>query len=418
MPDNLFYILILIFGMLGCADRDRENPLDPKNSDTLGKPTGLSVTSRRDTVTLSWNRINLDDLSGFQIYRKSDTEQSFSRFDIAQGVGFVDTKVEFGLTYTYKISAIGDDFESALSDSVCIEPGPTFNWAFGSPDNFNLALFKFTHDYKHEIHNTFGFLRPKDLEIDSRNGQAWVLDEVSFVLGQLIRVTSVGEVVTPIINLNIPRDIEIERSTGYVWVSDVGDSTVKKFDDTGGEIFSIGGFFKPVALAVDQRQGDCWVADLGKNQVVKINSNGQGLLVSPAAFEGLSWLAVDSNSGSVWVATDNQLIKLKEDGTPELTVRQTFNFLKKVEVNQGNGDVWVIGWEPFSVYKFTRDGSLAFEKSGFGGPVDLSINEFDNSCVVADTLTNQVIEISANGETVTTVQELIFPIAIAVQNEL
>lgn len=418
MRNIFFYILILNLGLFGCSDRERDNPLDPKNSDTVGKPTGLSITSSRDTVILSWDRISLDDLSGFQIYRKSNTEQSFSRFDIAQGFDFVDTRVQFGVSYTYQISAVGDNFESAISDSVCIEPGPTFNWAFGSPDNFNLALFKYTHDYKHEIHNTFGFLRPKDLEIDYRNGQAWVLDEVSFVLGQLIRVTSFGEVLRPIVNLKKPRDIEIEQSSGTVWVSDVGDSTVKKFDDAGNEVFSIGGFSRPVALAVDQRQGDCWVADLGKNEVIRVNSSGQGLFVSPEVFEKLSWIAVDSNNGSVWVATDNQLIKLSEDGVAEFTVGQTFNSLQKLEVNPQNGDVWVIGWAPFSIFKFTLDGSLAFEKTGFGGQVDLSINEFDNSCIVSDTLMNQVIKISADGESVKTVQELIFPIAIAVQNKL
>ena len=64
------FIAILTFGGWGCSNRERLNPLDPRNPDTLGRPTGLRVTSNRHRVTLSWEFVEHANVLGISVWRR------------------------------------------------------------------------------------------------------------------------------------------------------------------------------------------------------------------------------------------------------------------------------------------------------------------------------------------------------------
>ena len=64
-----FLLLCISLLVLNCSDRDRSNPLDPTNPVTGGAPTVLVIQSNRDTVTIHWNAMAVDDLESYRIYR-------------------------------------------------------------------------------------------------------------------------------------------------------------------------------------------------------------------------------------------------------------------------------------------------------------------------------------------------------------
>jgi len=409
--------LLLVFLFIGCVDRDRSNPLDPKNPNTLGKPSGLQVVSRADSVFLTWDRLGLSDITGIQLYRKTESENEFVPFALlpADVTSFTDVPVAFGIEHSYQISAKGNEFESLRSDVVLVEPGPTFSWI---ADNASQQLFKLTHDARHILATTFGFITALDIEPNPITGEAWVIDFVASVLGQVVKLTPDGQLSGPLVDLQGPRDAALHHETGDLWVGDVLDKSVIKIDGQNNNIvLRIPDFEIPSSLAVDQRDGSCWVADRGLQQVIKLSIDGaRSLNVSPT-ISSVRWLDVDSNDGAVWVSDSTAILRLSTAGELEFRVTPPAGFVYKLAVNQRTGEFWVLNWSPSSVAKYLKTGEQLFKIDGFDEPEDLAVNSFDGSCLVADTRNNRVVRIASDGSDVRIVREFRFPIAVGIQNE-
>ena len=80
----------------GCSQRDRLNPLDPKNPDTEGKPVGVTILSDQDDVTVSWVNQSFEDILGFNIYRRQEGED-FESIGVASvsASSFTDSDLEY-----------------------------------------------------------------------------------------------------------------------------------------------------------------------------------------------------------------------------------------------------------------------------------------------------------------------------------
>lgn len=409
--------LLLILPLLGCVDRNRSNPLDPKNSDTLGKPSGLRVISSADSAFLRWDGLNLSDLTGIQIYRKTESEDEFLPFALVgpDATTFTDVPVAFGIEHNYQISAKGNGFESLRSDIVLVEPGPTFNWI---ADNSSQQLFKLTHDARNIIATTTGFITAIDIEPNPFTGETWVIDFVASVLGQIVKITPTGQLSGPLVNLEGPRDAALHNETGDLWVGDVIDNSVLKIGARNNNItLRVPGFDIPSSLAVDQRDGSCWIADRGLKQLVKLNTDGSRISTVSSTFNSLRWLDVDSNDGAVWVSDSTRILRLDPVGESRMTLTPESGFAYKLAVNQRTGELWVLNWSPSSVAKYLKTGEKLFEIDGFDEPEDLDVNTFDGSCLVADTRNNRVVRIDSDGREMRTVREFRFPIAVGIQNE-
>lgn len=361
----------------------------------------------------------MKDFTGMRLERKPESERNFTELALVPpDVGrFEDLNVVFGVEYAYRITAVGGDFESVPSDEVSIEPGPTFSWIGENPVAASGLLLKVTHDTKHLVQSTSGFLTILDLESNPKTGEVWAVDFVTAVLAQIIRVSPTGRILRPIIDLAGARDSALDVDSGALWVADAVDSVVVKFNDVGDELFRVSGFGSPTVVGIDQRNGDCWVGDKGRQQVVKIRSDGVQRLVSSQPFAAVQWLTVNSGDGSVWVSSKTRVIKLTEFGEFDLAIADTFTFARRIAVNENNGDIWVMNWDPSTITKYTADGQKVFELGGFARPEDVAINLFDNSCLVSDTENDRIVKVSAAGE-ITAVQEISFPSAIAIQNEV
>ncbi|PJF32975.1 MAG: hypothetical protein CUN57_03340, partial [Phototrophicales bacterium] len=101
---TIFLTVVVFCTVLGCADRDRENPLDPKNPLTGGKPTGLTATSSQDTVFLRWDRLDITDMVGYNIYRRETNSGNFNLVDLVEPDKnrFADSNLNFETTYEYQ----------------------------------------------------------------------------------------------------------------------------------------------------------------------------------------------------------------------------------------------------------------------------------------------------------------------------
>ena len=417
LPSRFWSCIIALSLFNSCADRDRINPLDPRNPETLGRPTGFKVLSIQDTVFLNWDLIELRDLVGYRIYRKKQGEPGLSLYKLVdpQSNSFKDLDVEFGIDFTYQLSALGSSYEGSRSDSLTIEPGPTFNWA---ADNATRQIIKLTHDAQHPILRASGFFTIVDLEPNPLTGEVWVLERFNDFIGNAIRVSKEGRLLRPTIPFTGPVDAALHITSKSLWVADFEDGVVAKLDSIGNRLLAITRFARPIAVDVDQRDGACWVVDAMTERIAKINSDGVQIQEASFQFLAPQSLAVNSTGGSVWVADSTRVVKLTENGDFELTLSAPFNFASELDVNEATGEVWVIDRSASKVSKFFADGQKLIDVDGFARPEDLSVNFFDHGCLVADTQNQRLVKLTSEGEIAGIFSDIDLPLVVRVQNQV
>jgi hypothetical protein len=91
---------------------------------TFNAPTGLTITNvTRNRVEMQWNDLGwLDNYARCRIYRQSGG--AFSLYDSTSSTQYVDTGVDTGITYHYKLMAVATDgSESNYSGEAYATPG-------------------------------------------------------------------------------------------------------------------------------------------------------------------------------------------------------------------------------------------------------------------------------------------------------
>jgi hypothetical protein len=401
-----------VIQIFACADRQRLNPLDPQNPNTLGQPTGLSVVSLRDTVTLRWDQLALRDLDGVRVYRRREGESRFSPIAIAPASAnsFRDLGVTFGLPYFYRIAAVAADFESPLSDSVQITPGPAFSWV---ADAGSGELIMLSHDGLHELLRTSAFGQPLRLQIDARRGCVWVLDRFG---GEFSRVVMNGRR-----SLNSKRifgawDLAIDQADGSVWVADSLANGLMKFDSTGALIKSLEGYKKLVALAVHPQTSDLWALDRATLRVLIFSRAGELLRTVPVVLQQPMDLDIDARSGKIWIADGRRVLRLNSSGEDERLNTPIFRLAYRLAADENSGGCWLIDYSSAirgsDTIKLSATGEALFTSPGFDLPQNLAVNPYDGSCLIADFGNGRVVRLAAGGRLLGSFDRVFSPIDV------
>ena len=124
-----FLLLCIALLVLACSDRERSNPLDPTNPVTGGAPTGLVIQSNRDTVTIQWNAMAVDDLESYRIYRGIGNNEPILFDEVgARITKYKDTSVITDSVHQYTIQAVTAFSEGEHSQVQTIIPGLINFW--------------------------------------------------------------------------------------------------------------------------------------------------------------------------------------------------------------------------------------------------------------------------------------------------
>lgn len=383
--------------LFACADRQRLNPLDPENPQTLGQPTGLNVISVRDTVTLRWNQLTLHDLNGFRIYRRRAGESNFSPIALTSSPvsSFQEHDVTFGLLHSYRISAVATDFESARSDSVSITPGPTFSWA-GDAGTGDLVLL--SHDGQHEILRTAVFGQPQRIQIDAKRRLVWVIDRFG---GEFGRVTLNGERILSSKRLFGARDLAVDKTDGSVWVADSLTDGLMKFDSVGVLIKSLENYKKLIALAVHPQTSELWALDRATLRVLIFSRTGELRRTLPVALQRPADIDIDGRTGKVWIADGPRVLRLDASGEDEQLQTASFRQAYRLDVDEISSGCWLIDYATAirgsDIIKLSATGETLFTSTGFDLPERLAANPYDGSCLIADFGNGRIVRLSAGG---------------------
>lgn len=401
-----------------CSDRKHANPLDPQNPDTGGKPVGLKIYSEFDTIVLSWNRISVNGLMGYNIYRKISGDTSFSVVYLtpADSAQFFDRHVTYNLKHTYQISALTSGYESPKSDSVSIVPGPTNIWV---TDAYNRRIIKISHDGLHEISRISVDGYPWDIALDTNDRSIWYGD---VLWGWVYHVkndnwtyysspTSWWE----------PVDLMFDQEREILWVADEQGKIIRiltTFADSLQEIDNVV-FKTPFSIAINRQTGYCWMADPQSKNVFRISDDGKTIKMINVSFVRPMAVAVNSMDGSCWVADSSRIVKLLSDGSFSFSFEGQLQYAYTLEVNQNTGELWVVDFGITSndsrLIKFDEHGNKLFQITGFNFPKAIAINLDDNGCVVADTENGRVVRVSSRGEILSEIGNYYYPRGIAIE---
>jgi len=404
---------ILVSGIWGCSQRKRKNPLDPQNPETLGRLQQPNVLSDRHSVTLNWKPVELDDILGYNIFRRIEGQSDLKNINFvsSSNSSFVDGNRAYEEEVEYRISVVTSGYESPLSDSVTITPGPYNYWVI---DSYLGEIVKLTYDVNHIMTQSSYAPYPVAIATDSISRAVWVID----LMGYLFKFNSDGEMSYWVDGLTRPNHLSIDPLNGTIWISVDDGTQLVQFDTSGVQQWEISGFQKISDMSCFGSQGECWIADEVGKDITLISSTGAQELKVEDKFDFPTSISYFQRGEWLWIADDLKLFRVWPDGKVEETVRLEHTIFS-ISTDQATGDCWVIvdledGVES-EILKLDVNGEILVRAEGFSLAQDLIANDFNGGCIVADTGNYRVVRLSRYGDIIGTLEGFGAPWRMAVE---
>ncbi len=105
------------------SEPEYDNPFDNQNPNSNGDPFQLTAVMASGGITLSWTIPHVSGLVGFMIYRSESEQNGYNPIQSLDRTKntFLDTNIENGHSYWYRISAINDkNLETAYNNTAAV----------------------------------------------------------------------------------------------------------------------------------------------------------------------------------------------------------------------------------------------------------------------------------------------------------
>ena len=396
--------------LIGCTGRNRNNPLDPRNSETGGVVQGAEAVSEQDHVFLSWNALRSDYPVEYRIYRKQAGADDYIQIGTAHSTAFHDSGLAMGETVQYRVSAVTDaGFESPLSEAAAVTPGPHAYWV---ADYYGQKIVRLTYDAVHVLDEIDGYFMPVNVVVDFDSDRIWA---ANWRDGELLKITE-GDLIQRLGGFVQPRLLAFDANQRMIWVVHDSLREIIRLDSQGHIIDKLKGFDRIVSISWAGMDSGCWVVDADMKIVNLIDPEGNWTLQQ--SFENPTAVDACLKDDWAWVSDDSQLLQLRKDG--QLRSVHSFNEgqIVALSTDESTGGCWLAartdGESAYHVQKVDSLGSLLCSQSGFGQIYDILADPFDGGCLVADFLWGEVVRISAEGEIISRFQAFASPAGLSI----
>ncbi len=380
-------ILIVLCTILSihCSDRERNNPLDPANPDTRGRPTGFTVYSQENEVVLFWDPIAAGDLGGYKLY-KSRAGAAYREIAAVgpQVTRYNDLVDEYGVLYEYKMSAVAGAYESRFSESKAVTPGPTYTW-IAEPEAGTAQ--RYSHDLGYRLTLFSQAYSPFRIVADpQQKGGAWVFSKYS---GTIYKINSYGNAIAQV-QQSMPSiwDMAIDEVFAELWVVRYSAGLVTLISASGRILNSLDTISRPLAVELDSRRHIGWIIDDSSDKVFYVqNMYGRLQIEDEFQLQNPKDIAVDEEAQSVWIADSSRVVKMDYQGREQL-ILNTPGHADLIACDRTRGNVWIIdrgnAGDYAKLIKYDKQGNRESEHAVFYNPAVIAVNEFNGSCLVSD----------------------------------
>ena len=298
--------------LLNCSKRDRLNPLDVENQITGGKPTGLNLVPIRDTVQVSWDEIDVRDLSVYVIHKAvNNTELMEYAAVSADSTEYSDSAVSYYQNYTYAVQAVTDYMVSPLSDTISVTIGPYSIYVVDFYDN-SVRILSWDGSYLIKSKSVSSPRAIQYRESDNRFAVADYYDNAVLLISKDLNETNYIDIG------DYPLDLDVNQLTNRIHVL-TRNGYIMKLDEEGEKIETLNAgmpFGWDAEISSDPISDGLWISNPDSgivwflpyneswNHVVKFNQ-----LDSPSSL---------SSFGGGWVATHAGIVHLSPIGDSEI----------------------------------------------------------------------------------------------------
>ncbi len=298
--------------LLNCSKRDRLNPLDVENQITGGKPTGLNLVPIRDTVQVSWDEIDVRDLSVYVIHKAvNNTELMEYAAVSADSTEYSDSAVSYYQNYTYAVQAVTDYMVSPLSDTVSVTIGPYSIYVVDFYDN-SVRILSWDGSY---LIKSKSVSSPRAIQYRKSDNRFMVADYYDKAV--LLLSADLNE--TEYIDIgDYPLDLDVNQLTNRIHVL-TRNGYIMKLDEEGEKIETLNAgmpFGWDAEISSDPISDGLWISNPDSGIVWFLPYNESWNHVEK--FNQLDSPSSLSSFGGGWVATHAGIVHLSPIGDSEI----------------------------------------------------------------------------------------------------
>lgn len=391
--------LLLTFAT-GCDTRTRDNPFDPLNPDTAGRPAWLTAAARDGFVDLRWVDGGLPGIEGFTIMRGRSPDTLEVVTEVPPGYRlFRDVGLARDVTYYFAIGFRFHGQEPLLTAVEQATPGPDVPWVLdteGSP----LALL--SADGRVVLSREAFGADLVDLSVDPSTASAWCLN---YTAGQVIAYNKEGGLDRLWQGFDSPTRLSVDLVSGGVWIISFDAGTLMWVDAAGRKSIIDSTLVRPLDVEASPI-GGCWVSD-EVGLVHRYSPTGEHVTAAQVARPAVLSVAPGN---TVWVADPLADEAVRVSMTGVMARAGGFDGPFGVAATP-DGACWVADRE--RVYKVDPSGTVVLAVEGLKGARSVAYNTRTGECWVADSLDDTVLRVGADGAPVRSTAQLTDPFVIA-----
>ena len=381
----------------GCSGRKRTNPLDPENPQTEGRPIGLRILSDGNRVQLSWDRVEIPGITGYQVYRKAVHEASAVTAGLVRGnlPEFSESGLPMGVRQDYWVQACHESgYMSPLSDSVTIIPGPYNFWVV---DVYLGQLFRLTYDGMHVLARSHEALWAVSMAVDPAHGRIYAVD---YIPGRVIQMSVSGEMLRIYEGFERPSLLAIDPEAGEIWVAEGAGTRITRLDTLGNGIGSFTGFSHIRDMAWSGQRGRFWIADNVDRKIGLYSADGGWVFSADAYSSQYCRIACDTDDRYM-LACDSLWLRRMACGGESETFGPYPGLPADVAVNPDNEGIWVLIADLLTanteLFSLDPSGGVRFGAGEFLSARGLAADPFGGGCLVSDTGRHRMVRVDAAG---------------------
>ena len=261
---------LLLLVLAGCSHRERDNPFDPGNPTTGGRPPSFRAVAGAGQATLRWDAVFSEALAGYELFRRGPGDPDFLQVGAllsADSTSFLDAGLTNDSTYAYRLRFVLTDGQRGPFAEALARPGVGIVWVADAAPGL---VVRVAPDGRARVLELPGLETPGFVSADPALNRVWSSSREQGVVavwnanGQLVDVEGV---------FGAPGDVSPIPGTAAAWVSDERTGSLNRFDAGVGLTASAGPFRLPSDV-IAEPGGSAWVIDRDAPRLIHVTGAG------------------------------------------------------------------------------------------------------------------------------------------------